>query len=115
MTVPHDARGVVRLVARLQTLHPTLMVVEAAGGLVGWVDHLVQPVVCLGTTSPAARQARRSPGRLDGCPRRGVVACDCTRHLESHGDHQGPSCADVVGERGRGAVPRSSARVTVTL
>ena len=31
--VPHDAVGVVTLVERLQTLHPTLMVLEATGGL----------------------------------------------------------------------------------
>jgi transposase len=31
--VPHDADGVVTLVARWQTLHPTLMVLEATGGL----------------------------------------------------------------------------------
>jgi transposase len=32
-TVPNDAGGVVPLVERLQTLHPTLMVLEATGGL----------------------------------------------------------------------------------
>src|SRR6266404_2748278 len=31
--VPNDAGGVVRLVARLQALHPTLIVLEATGGL----------------------------------------------------------------------------------
>src|SRR5437667_7390702 len=31
--VPNDARGVVTLVDRLQTLHPTLIVLEATGGL----------------------------------------------------------------------------------
>ena len=31
--VPNDARGVVPLVDRLQTLHPTLIVLEATGGL----------------------------------------------------------------------------------
>ncbi len=31
--VPNDAGGVVRLVARLQALHPTLMVLAATGGL----------------------------------------------------------------------------------
>ena len=31
--VPNDAGGVVTLVARLQVLHPTLMVLEATGGL----------------------------------------------------------------------------------
>ena len=31
--VPNDAGGVVTLVERLQTLHPTLMVLEATGGL----------------------------------------------------------------------------------
>jgi transposase len=31
--VPHDAGGVVTLVERLQALHPTLMVLEATGGL----------------------------------------------------------------------------------
>jgi transposase len=31
--VPHDAEGVVTLVERLQALHPTLMVLEATGGL----------------------------------------------------------------------------------
>jgi hypothetical protein len=33
--VPHDAGGVVTLVERLQTCHPTLMVLEATGGLSG--------------------------------------------------------------------------------
>jgi transposase len=32
-TVPNDAGGVVPLVERLQTLHPTLIVLEATGGL----------------------------------------------------------------------------------
>src|SRR5262245_33181812 len=32
-TVPHDADGVVTLVERWQALHPTLMVLEATGGL----------------------------------------------------------------------------------
>ena len=32
-TVPNDAGGVVTLVERLPTLHPTLMVLEATGGL----------------------------------------------------------------------------------
>src|SRR5438093_1680769 len=32
-TVPNDAGGVVTLVERLQPLHPTLMVLEATGGL----------------------------------------------------------------------------------
>src|SRR6266571_4479322 len=32
-TVPHDADGVVTLVEQLQPLHPTLMVLEATGGL----------------------------------------------------------------------------------
>ena len=31
--VPHDAGGVVTLVERLQALHPTLLVLEAPGGL----------------------------------------------------------------------------------
>ena len=31
--VPNDAGGVVTLVERLQTLHPTLIVLEATGGL----------------------------------------------------------------------------------
>ena len=31
--VPNDASGVATLVARVQTLHPTLMVLEATGGL----------------------------------------------------------------------------------
>src|SRR5262247_962179 len=31
--VPNDAGGVVTLVERLQTLYPTLMVLEASGGL----------------------------------------------------------------------------------
>ena len=31
--VPNDARGIVPLVARLQALHPPLIVMEATGGL----------------------------------------------------------------------------------
>ena len=31
--VPNDARGVATLVDRVQTLHPTLIVLEATGGL----------------------------------------------------------------------------------
>ena len=31
--VPNDASGIVPLVARLQALHPTLIVLEATGGL----------------------------------------------------------------------------------
>ena len=32
-TVPHDPHGCVTLVERLQTVHPTLIVLEATGGL----------------------------------------------------------------------------------
>ena len=34
--VPHEARGIAPLVDRRQALHPTLIVLEATGGLERW-------------------------------------------------------------------------------
>ena len=41
-TVPNDASGVVTLVERLQPLHPTLIVLEATGGL----ERVVTAALC---------------------------------------------------------------------
>ena len=64
--VPNDAGGVVTLVARLQALHPTLIVLEATGGLERAATAALAtaglPVVVV--TPRQARDFARAPGQL---------------------------------------------------
>jgi transposase len=64
--VPHDAGGVVTLVERLQALHPTLIVLEATGGLErAATAALATAGLPGGVVNPRqARDLARAPGQL---------------------------------------------------
>ena len=64
--VPNDAGGVVRLVERWQALHPTLMVLEATGGLERAAPAALAPAgLPVGVVNPRqARDCARATGPL---------------------------------------------------
>src|SRR5438067_539705 len=67
--VPNDADGVVTLVERLQALHPTLIVLEATGGLERTATAALAtaglPVVVVNPRQ--ARDCARATGQLGPC------------------------------------------------
>ena len=78
--VPHDAGGVVTLVEQLQALHPTLMVLEATGGLeraaTAALATVGRPVVVVNPRQ--ARDVARATGQLaktDALDARALAHC----------------------------------------
>ena len=62
--VPNDASGVAMLVERLQTLHPTLMVLEATGGLERAATSALAGLPVVVVNPRQARDCARATGQL---------------------------------------------------
>ena len=104
--VPNDASGVTTLVDRLQALQPTLIVLEAAGGLERAVTSALAtaglPVVVVNPRQVAAFCPGHGPARQNGrvgCPRPGPL---CRRHpsdAPAAADAETPGLRALLGRR----------------